>query len=125
MRKSPKFSPEVQERAVRMVFDAKDQYPSQWAAIESIAGKIGCTGETLRKWVRQGERDSGARPGPTTGEHHEAPLAHKIGVQAVCEGNLGDRRARLVAGGQNLGLELITVAAPTTGVGMHRCPLTK
>jgi len=46
MRKSPKFSPEVMERAVRMVFDAKDQYPSQWAAIESIAGKIGCTAET-------------------------------------------------------------------------------
>ena len=63
MRKSPKFSPEVIERAVRMVFDAKDQYPSQWAAIESIAGKIGCTAETLRKWVRQGERDSGVRPG--------------------------------------------------------------
>ena len=52
MRKSPKFSPEVQDRAVRMVFDAKDQYPSQWAAIESISAKIGCTGETLRKWVR-------------------------------------------------------------------------
>jgi transposase len=68
MRKSPKFSPEVIERAVRMVFDAKDQYPSQWAAIESIAAKIGCTGETLRKWVRQGERDSGVRPGPTTSE---------------------------------------------------------
>jgi len=68
MRKSPRFSPEVMERAVRMVFDAKDQYPSQWAAIESIAGKIGCTAETLRKWVRQGERDSGARPGPTTAE---------------------------------------------------------
>ena len=49
MRKSPKFSPEVVERAVRMVFDAKDQYPSQWAAIESIAGKIGCTAETLRR----------------------------------------------------------------------------
>ena len=47
------------DRAVRMVFDAKDRYPSQWAAIESIAGKIGCTGETLRKWVCQGERDSG------------------------------------------------------------------
>ena len=47
MRKSPKFSPEVVERAVRMVFDAKDQYLSQWAAIESIAGKIGCTAETL------------------------------------------------------------------------------
>ena len=68
MRKSPKFSPEVIERAVRMVFDAKDQDPSQWAAIESIAAKIGCTGVTLRKWVRQGERDSGARPGSTTAE---------------------------------------------------------
>jgi transposase len=68
MRKSPKFSPEVQARAVRMVFDAKDQYPSQWAAIESIASKIGCTGETLRKWVRQGERDSGVRPGPMSTE---------------------------------------------------------
>ena len=66
MRKSPKFSPEVQGRAVRMVFDAKDQYPSQWAAIESIAGKIGCTAETLRKWVRQSERDSGVRAGATT-----------------------------------------------------------
>lgn len=62
MRKSPKYSPEVVERAVRMVFEAKDQYPSQWAAIESIASKIGCTAETLRKWVRQGERDSGVRP---------------------------------------------------------------
>ena len=67
MRQS-KFSPEVQERAVRMVFDAKDQYPSQWAAIESIATKIGCTPETLRRWVRQGERDSGLREGPTTAE---------------------------------------------------------
>ena|ERR1700760_1109356 len=68
MRTSPKFSPEVIERAVRMVFDAKDEYPLQWAGITSIAGKIGCTSETLRKWVRQGERDSGARPGPTTTE---------------------------------------------------------
>jgi transposase len=68
MRKSPKFSPEVVERAVRMVFNAKDQYPSQWAAIESIAGKIGCTAEMLRRWVRQGERDGGVRDGPTTAE---------------------------------------------------------
>ena len=45
MRKSPKFSPEGFERGVRMVFNAKDQYPSQWAAIESITGKIGCTAE--------------------------------------------------------------------------------
>ena len=68
MRKFPKFSPEVIERAVRMVFDAKDQYPSHWTAIESIAGKIGCSAETLRNWVRRGERDSGLRPGPTTAE---------------------------------------------------------
>jgi transposase len=68
MRKSPKFSPEVVERAVRMVFEAKDQYPSQWAAIESIAGKIGCTAETLRRWVRQIERDQGLRDGPSTAE---------------------------------------------------------
>ena len=68
MRKSPKFSPEVVERAVRLVFEAKDQYPSQWAAIESIASKIGCTAETLRRWVRQGERDVGVRQGRTTAE---------------------------------------------------------
>ena len=53
MSKSTKFSPEVRERAVRMVFDAKDQYESQWAAIVSIASKIGCTAETLRRWTRQ------------------------------------------------------------------------
>ena len=68
MRKSPKFSPEVIERAVRMVFEAKDQYESQWAAIESIAAKIGCSAETLRKWTRQRERDAGQRAGPTTTE---------------------------------------------------------
>ena len=68
MRKSPKFSAEVMERAVRMVFEAKDHYPSQWAAIESIASKIGCTAETLRRWVRQGERDIGRRAGPTTAD---------------------------------------------------------
>ena len=68
MRKSPKYSPEVVERAVRMVFEAKSQYPSQWAAIESIAAKIGCKAETLRRWVRQAERDQGLRDGPTTAE---------------------------------------------------------
>jgi transposase len=51
-----------------MVLEAKDQYPSQWAAIESIAAKIGCTAETLRRWVRQVERDQGLRDGPTTAE---------------------------------------------------------
>ena len=68
MSKPVKYSPEVRERAVRMVLEHQDTHSSQWAAIESIAGKIGCTAETLRKWVRQGERDSGARPGPTTTE---------------------------------------------------------
>jgi transposase len=68
MRKSPKFSPEVTERAVRMVLDSQGQYDSQWAAIESIASKIGCTSETLRRWVRQAERDGGLRPGPTSSD---------------------------------------------------------
>ena len=66
--KSAKFSPEVIERAVRMVFEAKDQYESQWAAIVSIAAKIGCTSETLRRWVRQHERDAGQREGLTSAE---------------------------------------------------------
>jgi transposase-like protein len=65
---SNRFSPEVQQRAVRMVLDHGGGHASQWAAIGSIAAKIGCTTETLRKWVRQAERDQGLRPGPTTAE---------------------------------------------------------
>ena len=68
MRKSTKFSPEVQERAVRLVLEHQSEHGSQWAAISSIAGKIGCTAETLRRWVRQAERDHGKRPGATTSE---------------------------------------------------------
>ncbi len=68
MRKSPEFSPEVVECSVRMVLESQWQYESQWAAIESIAAKIGCTSETLRRWVRQAERDEGLRPSPTTAE---------------------------------------------------------
>ena len=63
-----KFSPEVRERAVRMVFEHQDEYESQWAAMASIAEKIGCTTESLRKWVRQAERDQGRKPGLTTDE---------------------------------------------------------
>ena len=66
--KSVKYSPEVVERAVRLVFEAKDQYASQWSAIVSIASKIGCTAETLRRWVRQHERDTGQREGLSTAE---------------------------------------------------------
>jgi len=68
MTRAKKYSPEVRERAVRMVFEHKSEYSSQWAAIQSIAEKIGCSGETLRNWVRQAERDAGKRPGPTTTE---------------------------------------------------------
>ena len=63
-----KFSPEVRERAVRMVLEHGGDHASHWAAIGSIAGKIGCTAETLRRWVRQAERDQGLRAGSTTAE---------------------------------------------------------
>ena len=68
MGRQGRYSPEVRERAVRMVFDQEAQHSSQWSAIQSIASKIGCTAETLRKWVRQAERDAGRRPGLTTEE---------------------------------------------------------
>jgi transposase-like protein len=58
----------VRERAVRMVFDHAGQHASQWAAITSIAAKIGCSTQTLTNWVRQAERDRGRRPGPTSQE---------------------------------------------------------
>ena len=61
--KPKKYSPEVRERAVRMVFEHRGEHESQWGAIESIAAKIGCTAETLRGWVRQHERDTGQREG--------------------------------------------------------------
>jgi len=68
MTRPSRFSPEVRARAVRMVLEHADAHDSQWAAITSIAEKIGCTAETLRKWVRQAERDEGRRPGLTTEE---------------------------------------------------------
>jgi transposase-like protein len=63
MNKTTKYSPEVREWAMRMVFKHQADYDSQWAALNSIASKIGCTAETLRKWVRQAERDQGLREG--------------------------------------------------------------
>jgi transposase len=68
MSRPSKFSPEVQERAVRMVLEHGGEHDSQWAAIRSIAGKIGCTPETLRRWVRRTEINEGSRPGVTTAE---------------------------------------------------------
>jgi transposase len=68
MGRPSKYSGEVRERAVRMVLEHQERYDSQWAAICSIAEKIGCSAEVLRKWVRQAERDEGLRPGLTTEE---------------------------------------------------------
>jgi transposase len=68
MRKSTKFSPEVRERAVRMVQEHRGEYPSLWAAIESISVKIGCVPQTLNEWVKKREIDSGAREGVTSDE---------------------------------------------------------
>ena len=68
MSSATKYSPEVRERAVRLVFEQQGEHESQWAAIGSIASKIGCTAETLRKWVRQAERDQGQRAGLSSSE---------------------------------------------------------
>src|SRR5205809_7862267 len=68
MARPSRYSPEVHERAVRMVREHGAEHPSQWAAIASIASKLGCTSETLRRWVRQAERDTGQRGGLTTDE---------------------------------------------------------
>jgi transposase len=68
MNTTQKYSPEVRERAVRLVLESQGEHKTQWAAIVSIASKIGCTGETLRKWVRQAERDQGKRAGLTSTE---------------------------------------------------------
>ena len=68
MKKTNKFSPEVRERAVRMVQEHRGEYPSLWAAIESIAPKIGCVPQTLNDWVKREEVDSGQREGLTTSE---------------------------------------------------------
>ena len=68
MARPSRYSPEMRERAIRMVREHGAEHTSQWAAISSIAGKLGCTAETLRKWVRQDERDTGQRGGLTTDE---------------------------------------------------------
>ena len=68
MKKSTRYSPEVRERAVRLVFEHEKEHPSQWAAISSIAPKIGCSPETLRGWVRRAETDQARRGGMTTSD---------------------------------------------------------
>ena len=85
MSTSKKYSPGLKRRAVRMVRDHQEDHGSEWATIESIAAKIGCTAETLRRWVRQAERDEGLRPGPTTDD--------KARLKALERENLELRRA--------------------------------
>ena len=71
MGRPSKHAPELRERAVRMVQEHAHEYPSQWATMRSVAEKVGCTVEALRRWVRQAERDTGKRPGLTTDERGE------------------------------------------------------
>ena len=68
MSRQNRYSPEVKQRAVRLVFEHQGEHDSQWAAIGSIAAKIGCNAETLRGWVRRAERDQGKRAGTTSAE---------------------------------------------------------
>ncbi len=71
MSSSNRYSAEVRERAVRLVFAQRDEYESEWAAITSIASKFGCSTETLRNWVRNTERDVVLRPGATSSQQEE------------------------------------------------------
>jgi len=68
MKQQKRYSPEFRERAVRLVEQLQDENQSQWAAMQSISAKLGCTAETLRRWVRQAERDQGKRAGLTSDE---------------------------------------------------------
>lgn len=66
MNKKVRYSPEVRERAVRMVLTSEHEHPSRWAALVSVSSKIGCTPETLRAWINKMEVDSGKKPGVTS-----------------------------------------------------------
>jgi len=95
MNKSKKFSPEVRERAVRMVQEHRGEYPSLWAAVESIAPKIGCVPQTLLDWVKQSEVDSGARPGVSTAEAQRIKGNRPLSTVLQCPENSGSQRLGL------------------------------
>jgi transposase len=79
MGKRIRYAPEVRERAIRMVFEHQGEYESQWATLCSIASKVGCTPETLRKWVRQAEIDEGRKNGLTSDERaHMKALEREV-----------------------------------------------
>ena len=77
MPRNTRYSREVRERAVRMVAEHRDEYPSEWATFTSIAGKLGMTPETLRTWVRRAEVDDGHRPGLNADERQNLPALEK------------------------------------------------
>ena len=81
MASASKYSPELRERAVRMVFEHSPEYPSQWATIRSVGEKIGCSADALRRWVRQAERDAGHRPGLTTDERQRLRQLERENVE--------------------------------------------
>jgi transposase len=81
MGRPSKYSPELRERAVRMVFDHAGEYPSQWATIRSVGEKLGCSPEALRRWVRQAERDGGQRVGLTTDERQRLKQLERENVE--------------------------------------------
>jgi len=81
MGRASKYSPEVRERAVRLVLEQQAEHGSQWAAMSSIASKMGCTPETLRKWVRQAERDAGTRGGLTTSDQQRLKVLERENLE--------------------------------------------
>ncbi|MEO8095761.1 MAG: IS3 family transposase [Pseudolysinimonas sp.] len=81
MGRPQKYAPELRERAVRLVDEHADEYPSQWAAIRSVAEKLGCSTEALRRWMRQAERDRGRRPGLTTDERQQFKVLQRENVE--------------------------------------------
>jgi transposase len=95
MARPSRFSPEVRERAVRMVWEHQAQHASQWAAITSIAEKIGCAAETLRHWVRQGERDVGRRQGLTTDERTRFKELERENTELRRANEIPGRRRRI------------------------------